>query len=94
MKLVVPHSTVGFTAFADFYRYSADRTQPAPLIIWVGGAISLEKYEQRRATEPIEILTEFAAARARLSDAPCDLLVLSAPSSLMRLNTCPRQTLG
>ena len=85
MKLAVPTSVIGFPAFADFYRYPADRTQPAPLVIWIGGAISLEKYEQRRATEPLEILAECEAARARLGDPPCDLLLLSSPPTLQEV---------
>ena len=87
MKLEVPASAVGIPAFADFYRYPADRPQPAPLVIWIGGAISLEKYEQRRATEPLEIVAECAIARARLGDPPCDLLLLSSPPTLQGLDT-------
>lgn len=85
MKLEVPHSALGLPAFADFYRYPADRPQPAPLVIWIGGAIPLEKYEQRRATEPLEIVAECAIARARLGDPPCDLLLLSSPPTLQGL---------
>ena len=87
MKLEVPDSVVGLPAFADFYRYPADRTQPAPLLIWVGGAISLETYERRRATEPVEILAECDAARSRLGDPPGDLLILSSPPTLQGLES-------
>lgn len=87
MKLEVLDSVVGLSAFADFYSYPADRTLPAPLVIWVGGAISLEAYEQRRASEPVAILSECDAARSRLGDPPCDLLLLSSPPTLQDLET-------
>ena len=87
MKLEVPESVVGINAFADFYRYPVDRTGAAPLVIWVGGAIPGETYERRRATEPVAILAEFEAARSRLADPPCDLLLLSSPPTLQDLET-------
>ena len=87
MKLTVSNSVVGPDAFADFDRYPADRTEAAPLVIWVGGAIPGETYERRRATEPVAILAEFEAARSLSSDPPCDLLLLSSPPTLQDLET-------
>ncbi len=87
MKIVVSDSVVGLDAFADFYRYPVDRTEAAPLVIWVGGAIPLETYERRRATEPVAILAEIEAARSRLADSTCDLLLLSSPPTLQDVET-------
>lgn len=82
MRIDVPGSAAGLDAFADFYRFPAERAAAAPLVVWIGGAISRETYEARRASEPGAVLAELAAARARIGDPPCDVLVLSAPPTL------------
>jgi len=82
MKIEVPHSAVGLDAFADFYRFPAGREDSAPMVIWIGGAISEDKYESRRTTEPLAVLAELEAARTRLGDPPCDALFLSSPPTL------------
>lgn len=87
MKLRIPGSTVDPDAFADFYRFPADRTEPAPLVIWAGGAISSEAYEARRDLEPTPVVDELERARERLGGAPCDALLLSTPPTLQHFES-------
>jgi len=82
VKLVVPASNVGLDAFADFYRYPEGRAEPAPLVVWTGGAISREAYEARREGVPKPVTDELESALARLGNPPCDALILSTPPTL------------
>lgn len=85
MKLVVPNSIVGLDAFADFYRYPEDRSEPAPLLVWAGGAISRDSYEVRRNGDPKPVTDELERAHARLGKPPLDALILSTPPTLQEL---------
>ena len=83
MKLDIPSSALGLDAFAHFYRWPEERREPAPLVVWVGGAISPEEYEKRRLGEPRELLAELERARERLGGISFDALMLSAPPALL-----------
>lgn len=94
MKIRLPNSSLGVDAFADFYRWPEGRSQPAPLLLWIGGAIAEAEYERRREEEPEPVRTELERARERLGSPPLDALVLSSPPSLQsapdRLDTFAR----
>lgn len=83
MKLEFSDSLLGLHAFADWFRLPRGRTSSAPLLVWVGGAISEEEYERRRSSEPEPIRTALSAAAERLGLA-FDALVVSSPPSLPR----------
>lgn len=87
MKLRIPGSSVDPDAFADFYRFPEGRDEPAPLVIWAGGAISSESYEARRDQEPKPVVAELESARERLGGAPCDALLLSTPPTLQHFES-------
>lgn len=82
MKLVVPGSLVGVDAFADFFRYPEDRTEPAPLVVFTGSAISAEAYEARRLGEPTPVTEQLERAHSSLGRPPIDALILSPPPTL------------
>lgn len=85
MKIQVPASELGLDAFADLYRLAGDAPGPVPLCVWVGGAIDLEVYDERRSSEPLPVLAELETARARLGNPACDALLLSAPPTLIEM---------
>jgi len=74
---------LGLEVFADFVREPRDRLAPAPLLVWLGGAIGPEEYERRRLSTPDAVLAEAETARCRCGSAPLDLLVLSNPPVLL-----------
>lgn len=78
----LPGSSLGLEAFAHFARFPADREVPAPLVVWMGGAITPEEYERRRSSEPAAILEPFGEARERCGRPACDLAILSSPPTL------------
>ena len=69
---------MGTRLFADWYRFGP-RGEAAPLVYYVGGAITDEEYERRMATQPEPILLQFRSAFAAASIGRVDLLVSSSP---------------
>lgn len=82
MVVRLPSASLGLEAFAYFTRFPADREVPAPLVVWIGGAITPEEYERRRSSEPTAILEPFGEALERCGLPPCDLAILSSPPTL------------
>lgn len=64
-KIVVEHSVLWPSAYGDYYRLG-QTSSSAPLVVYFGGAISVETYDLRRETEPIAILIEFQSAVTHL----------------------------
>src|SRR4051812_16394783 len=77
-KIVVERSALGTRLFADWYRFGA-RGEAAPLVYYVGGAITDAEYERRMALQPEPILIEFRKALAGTSIGRVDLVVSSSP---------------
>jgi hypothetical protein len=65
-------------AYANLYRYG-EPGGPAPLVVYVGGAIKRTEYVARYDTEPLPILTEFEKALTLEGLARVDLLVCPCP---------------
>jgi len=65
--------------FADWYRFGESQEEEVPLIIYVGGAISLEEYRKRETTEPLQVVQEFSKAVGNSELSCIDLLVLPFP---------------
>lgn len=84
MRLLLPRSVVGLDAYADLYVAPNPDLEAPPLLLWIGGAISFEEYDRRRATEPSDIVEEFRRGTRRLlADETANLLVVSAPPTLL-----------
>jgi hypothetical protein len=73
-KIVVERSALGTRLFADWYRFGA-RGEAAPLVYYIGGAITDAEYEGRMAAEPTPILIQFRRALAGASIGRVDLLI-------------------
>lgn len=78
----LPGSSLGLDAFAHFARFPTGRPEAAPLVVWIGGAITPEEYHRRRTGEPRAILEPFTEALARWGEPACDLAILSSPPTL------------
>jgi hypothetical protein len=78
-KIVIESSSsLGTTAFADYYSYGC--TDGSPMICYIGGSITPSEYSRRQYTEPLSIVSAFETAWKREPPA-VDLLILSAPPS-------------
>jgi len=78
-KVMVPDSRFGINAFGDYYRFVKDEPEEFPYIIYIGGVITRDDYEQRRNSEPLPIIKEFEAAFESCRLQGCDLLVMPCP---------------
>jgi len=78
-KLIARDTSLGPVIFADYYHFGSD-SGDCPLIIYTGGAISSELYQQRLATKPLAVVQEFSSALKSTGHTTADLLVLPFPS--------------
>lgn len=67
--------------FADYYRFGGDLggDKGSPFIVYFGGVIDPDAYEERRKTEPLPVVQEFEKALAAFGPRPADLLVVPCP---------------
>jgi hypothetical protein len=79
LKLISHDTSFGHAVFSDWYRFGDSQTEEVPLIIYVGGAISLEEYRKRETTEPLQVVQEFSKAVGNSELSCIDLLVLPFP---------------
>jgi len=86
-KLLVPASSLGHDAFADWFRFGPNDAPQTPLVVYIGGAISEEIYQERSPTRPDAIATEFENALSAYDHAPPDLLVIPCPLSMYENRT-------
>ena len=78
-KIVLDNSRFGSLVYADYYRYGSGNNSSIPLVIFIRGAMSDDKYEQRRKTRPELIDAEFLKAYHEISDCQCIDLLISPP---------------
>jgi hypothetical protein len=64
--------------YANLYRWG-DPTEPAALLVYVGGQIGLKKHTERFETEPTPVVDELLKAFGGEPPARLDFLVLPAP---------------
>jgi hypothetical protein len=64
--------------YANLYRWG-DPTEPAPLLVYVGGQIGLKRHAERFETEPTPVVDELLKAFGGEPPARLDFLVLPAP---------------
>ncbi len=79
MKLLLPESLLGRATFADVYNFG--RSDPGPLILFVGEAVPEDDYGCARRREPDSILLEFESARLAVGEG-ARLVILSTPPRL------------
>jgi hypothetical protein len=78
-KIILKDSLLGHDTFADYYRFGDGNGSSKPLILYIGGATSEEKYRERMNSTPDAVVHEFEKAHADAGRPSVDLLISPSP---------------